>query len=1479
MNNSNVGAVMVVGGGIGGIQASLDLAESGFKVFLVEHQAGIGGRMAQLDKTYPTNDCSTCIFSPKMLQVAQNPNIELLSYSDVEEVRGWEGHFKVKVRQKARYVLPERCKGCGDCAAACPECLPNAFDENMSDRAAIYRLFPQTVPQAFVIDKMDRPPCVQACPAHVNVQGYVQLVRKGKYHEALELIYESVPLPGVLGRICPHPCEQSCRRAEKDQAVSICALKRFVTDRADYSILRVPTITPRDEKVAVVGSGPAGLAAAYFLALDGLQVTIFESQDLLGGWLRMGIPEFRLPRAVLERDIQRILSLGITVKTNCTLGVDFDLDDLKARGFKAIFLGVGCQKGAHIPVPGVYSEGVMQGVEFLRSTALARPIGPLGKTLIIGGGNVAIDVARTALRQRADGVQLVCLESRDYMPAWEDEVKEAAAEGVVLHNSWGPVLLGSRRGRVTSATFKKCTRVFDEEGRFRPEFDEHDTMDLDCDTVLLAVGQTVDPALWLNLPGIGRTQRNTIHTSELTHSTIIQGVFAQDVFAGGDATTAPATAVQAIASAREVARSMSRYLKGEDARAGRPYKFPEDPKYRPILSLRPQRRTKGAVLSLTDRRTFREVELGLTEDEALREANRCASCGLCAECMECVKACPAEAIDHTMTDKSICVEVGTIILSTGYELIDPSKMRREFSYATAPNVLTNMEFERMLSASGPKQGVITRPSDGKHPRKIAWIQCVGSRDPHRGMAHCSSVCCMASMKEAVIAREHDPNVEPTIFYMDIRAYGKDFYPYYRRAKNEGGVRFVRSMVSRVAEHPLTHDLELCYLDENQRPKTETFDMVVLAVGLRASSGSRQLAERLGVAVAESGFCETSTFAPVHTSRPGILVAGMFQAPKDIPQTVMEASAAAGVSCRILADARNTMTTVAELPPERNVSGQKPRIGVFVCRCGINIASTVDVPEVVRKASRLPDVVYAGENLFTCSQDTQVNIRNLIEEHGLNRVVIASCTPRTHLSLFQQTARMAGLNRYLVEMANIREHCSWVHMKERDKATAKAFDLVRMAVARARRLEPVWDQQLPLVPSALVIGGGVAGMTAALNIAAQGFRVDLVEGGDMLGGNARRLFRTVKGEEVQPFLLELIDKVEKNESITVHYHARVVDVQGFVGNFKTLVSENGNEPIEIRHGAAVLATGGTEWKPDVYGYGTDSRIRTQLEMSEAMMAKDPSVVWADTTVFIQCVGSRCDERPWCSKVCCNHTVTQALALKERNPKAKVYVLYRDMTTFGLNEPYYEKCRKLGVIFIRYELEEPPRVQVGKKVMVRVQDRVVCETITVPADNLVLAAAIVPHASSKELARLFKVPMHQHDFYLEAHMKLRPVDFSTDGVFLAGLAHYPKPLDETIAQAEAAGAHAAQILARGSVEVAGSVSVIDQYLCRGCGLCAETCPFHAPQLVQVAPEVFRSEVNPALCKGCGICSVVCPTGAAQVRHFKDQQIGDMIEAALQ
>ena len=1464
-----VGAALIVGGGIAGVQASLDLAESGYKVYLVESQTGIGGRMAQLDKTFPTNDCSTCIFSPKLVTVGQNPNIELLSYSEVDDIQGAAGRFKVRIKQKSRYIRKDRCKACGDCATACPVKVPNAFDQELSKRSATYRLFPQTIPQTFVIDKVDRAPCVMTCPAHINVQGYVALISKGKYKEAVELIYQNLPLPGVLGRVCPHPCETACRRAEKDQPISICKLKRFAADQVDYSTLTIPEITPREEKVAIVGSGPAGLSAAYYLALKGYKTSIFEAAPVLGGWLRVGIPEYRLPRDVLDKEINHIVGLGVEAKTNTALGKDFTVDDLKNQGYKAVFLGVGCQKGAKLAIPGEDSTGVIQGVDFLRDAALGKKFEGIKKAVVIGGGNVAIDAARTLLRLGADST-ILYRRSRAEMPAFGEEVHAALEEGVKIQFLVAPVEVVASGGKVTGL---KAVRMElgepDASGRRRPVPVVGSEHVINADTIIPAIGQVIDPGFWDSLGGLGQTRRNTIESDKVTYATSIEGVFA-----GGDAVSGPATVVEAVAAGKEVAESIHRFINGMDLAENRPYKYPENPEYPPIPEeLKSESRAITPEIGVSDRKGFKEVELALAEEEALREANRCLNCGVCSECMECVKACPAQAIDHTMEDAFMDVEVGSVILSTGYEMIDPGKIRGEFSYGTAPNVLTNMEFERMLSASGPNAGEVRRPSDDKHPHKVAWIQCVGSRDAQKGMPHCSSICCMASIKEAVIAKEHDANIEPTIFYMDIRAYGKDFDAYYERAKNSGAVRFIRSMVSRVVEDPLTHNLQITYLDEQQKLVTETFDMVVLAVGLKTSEQSVQLANKLGIELNESRFCSTSSFEPVSTNREGIYVAGMFQGPKDIPQTVMEASAAAGASSKLLTSARNTLAVKQEFPPQRDVSGEEPRIGVFICRCGINIANVVDVPRVVEHVKTLPNVVFADEKLFTCSQDTQEQFLDIIRDHNLNRVVVSACSPRTHEPMFQLTMEKAGLNPYLFTMTNIRDQCSWVHAHDKEAATRKAMDLARMAVARARRLAPLQKSKMDVVHDALVLGGGVSGMTSALNLADQGFHVYLVEKTDKLGGNALSIERTIQGEPIAPFINGLIKKVENHSKIEVFKNASFTNLSGHVGHFKGTIL-NGNAK-DIECGVAIIATGAVESKPKEYLFGESKAVETQHSLEERIMAGDPTLKNLKNAVFIQCVGSRDEERPYCSKICCSGSVRLAGRLREINPNMNIYILFRDLRTYGLLEKFYAEARKAGVIFVRFDPESKPVCELaGDKVKVTVKDPALDRDLTIMADLVTLAAAIDPAETNKQIGQLFKVTVNSYGYFVEAHMKLRPVDFTTEGVFLAGLSHYPKPIDESIAQATAAAQRASILISQEQMTFPGVISRVDPEKCAACLTCVRLCPYGAPFI----NEDHKAEIVPALCQGCGICSSVCPGNAINLQHFRDDQVFGEIDALL-
>nr|WP_309298892.1 4Fe-4S binding protein [Desulforhabdus amnigena] len=593
---------------------------------------------------------------------------------------------------------------------------------------------------------------------------------------------------------------------------------------------------------------------------------------------------------------------------------------------------------------------------------------------------------------------------------------------------------------------------------------------------------------------------------------------------------------------------------------------------------------------------------------------------------------------------------------------------------------------------------------------------------------------------------------------------------------------------------------------------------------------------------------------------------------------MEASAAAGAAASRLASSRNTLVKAKTFPEERDVSTEPPRIGVFVCNCGVNISNVVRVPEVVEYAKTLPNVVYVQENLFSCSQDAQDKLVHVIKEQNLNRVVVAACSPRTHEPLFQETLRNSSLNKYLFEQANIRDQCSWVHAADPDAATEKAKDLVRMAVSRAALIEPLPNPSVPVNPSALVVGGGIAGMVSALTLAKQGFKAHIVEEKDRLGGHALKIHRTWKNEDVPAFVESLVQEVTANPNIQVHLKTQVKNVAGYVGNFKTTVSSNGTESQkELEHGVTILATGAHSIKPNEYLYGKNDRVFRWHDLDAAW--ESDLVKNAQSALFIQCVGSREPERPHCSKICCTFSVQKAVELKERNPNMDVYILYRDIRTYGEREDLYKEARKRGVIFIRYNLENKPVVKEGKggTLEVTVMDHILQRPITLTPDFITLATAIETRGA-EELGQMFKVPLSQDKFFLEVHMKLRPVDFATEGLFVCGLAHYPKSIDESIAQAQAAAARAATILSQKSIEVEGVVASVDEGLCRGCGKCVEVCPYGAPQLIQKSEDVVVSRIQEALCKGCGACAVACPTGAAAIRHFNDREVLSMVEAAL-
>jgi len=1520
-----VGAVLVQGGGIAGVQASLDLANAGFKVYLVEREAAIGGMMSHLDKTFPTGDCATCIVSPKLVECARNLNIEILTLSELTDLKGEPGHFKATVKRYPRYVDETKCNGCSECTNACPVQILDHFDRELGKRKAIAKHYAQATPNIFGILKNGHPPCKITCPANVNVQGYVQLVKKKEYAKAVSLIRERNPLAAICGRICTHPCESKCTRGTADDPIAIRLLKRFASDQEVQMLesgkLSLPSEkkpAPGAKKVAVIGSGPAGLTVANDLADGGFAVTVYEAQPAAGGMLRYGIPEYRLPKKVLDHEVELIRRKGVRFVFNCRVGKDISLDQLR-KDNDAVFLGAGATKGRLLGVNGENKKGVVQGIDFLREVARAsRPcalrgegVPPLrragilptreeqgqdalatnkgetpspppevrARVVVIGGGNVAVDVARTALRLGAKSVEMVSLEQRHEMPAYPEEVEATLQEGIKITNGWGPrVILGN--GSVTGIELKKCTRVFDENGRFSPAYAENERIALAADQIITAIGQTTDEEFLKHI-GVG-TQGRYFKADPVTLQTSLAGVFA-----GGDAVSGPKSVIEAVAAGKRAAESIERYLNGKDLSTAR-FESALRPVPEELLpstdDVEEKPRAQAGELPVAQRAgSFQEVETGLTEEGALAEAERCLNCGLCSECKECVEACKQNAIDHAMGERTVELEVGSVVLTTGFEEFDASR-KGEFGWGRYPNVVTSVQFERMLSAAGPFEGHVVRLSDRREAKKVAWIQCVGSRDAQCGNEYCSSICCMASTKQAMMAQDHTPGLEATIFYMDIRAHGKDFDQYYERAKNQNGVRYLKSMPSRIVQMPGTMNPRVRFVDETGKLREEEFDLVVLAVGLEPSRSAVESASRLGIELNEYGFCATKRSQPLSTSRPGVFVGGAFQEPKDIPETVMQASGAASMAMELLASARNTRTVKKKYPDEHDVTDEEPRLGVFICHCGRNIGSVVDVERVVQNIESEPSVVFATHTMFTCSDTSLSNIRTQIVEHRLNRIVVASCTPRTHEPLFRETMREVGLNPFLFEMANIRDQCSWVHSSSPEVATQKATDLVRMAIARAQGLSPLEGGTLTVDQKGLVIGGGLSGMTAALALANQGFKVHLVERTDRLGGHLHDIHHTLEDIDVAGLAASLIQQVKENKNIDVYLGMEVAEVKGHIGEFHATLSGGGKKS-EVSAGAVIVATGADRAETTKFLGGASTNVITQVELEKRIHAgRLPAGM--KNVVMIQCAGSRDEEHPYCSRICCSMAVKNALAIKAKSPETDVFVLYRDIRTYGFRETYYQKACAAGVIFLRYTPErEPvvsrassPRFEGGTpsthlKVSITSPD--FPEPIEIEADQVVLSTGIAAdRANNKRVSDMLKVPLNADGFYVEAHMKLRPVDFATEGIFLCGLAHSPKFLDESIAQARAAAARATTVLSKTQLDVSPQVSYVDQTKCISCMTCVHVCPYGAP----FCNTDGKGQIEAAKCMGCGICASECPARAIQLNHFETNQFRAMIRTLL-
>jgi len=844
------------------------------------------------------------------------------------------------------------------------------------------------------------------------------------------------------------------------------------------------------------------------------------------------------------------------------------------------------------------------------------------------------------------------------------------------------------------------------------------------------------------------------------------------------------------------------------------------------------------------------------------------------KCKACEKFCPTGAIKFDDKQKDFTIRVGSVILSSGCEAYDP-RIHDIYGYGRSDNIVTSLEFERMLSASGPYGGHLVRPSDKKEPKKIAWLQCIGSRDEHIGArGYCSSVCCTYAIKEAMLAKEHSKEpLDTAIFYMDIRTHGKDFERYFNRGKDEAGIRFVKSKISNIV--PVGDDEKqlIRYIDETGKRVEEEFDIVVLSVGLGVSKEVIDLANRIGIERDQYNFASSTSFKPVKTSLPGIFVCGAFEAPKDIPQSVIESSAAAGVAGSSLVESRWTLTKTKEIIEEIDIRGEPPRIGVFICSCGTNIGGVVDVPSVVEYARALPYVVYAEENMFSCSQDTQDIMAKAIKEKRLNRLVVSACTPKTHEPLFQETLANAGVNKYLFEMANIRNQCSWVHASDHEKATQKAKDLTRMAIAKAALQEPLIEPELEINQSALVIGGGISGMAAARMLSDQGYHTYLIEKKERLGGQARYLYETWRGEDIQQNLKGLIEEVQSDEKIDIFLNAEIKKVEGFVGNFETTMEIDGKEKI-LEHGVTIIASGAEEFKSDQYLYGKDPRVLSSLELDKKFIENDLVLKEKKSTVFIQCVGSRIEERPYCSKVCCTHSIISALKLKELNPEMDVFILYRDMRSYGLREDLYREARSKGIHFIRYDFNKELNVNINNgDLRVRFTDSTIRREMEIDSDLLVLASAIIPEKENP-LARMFKVTQNDDGFFMEAHVKLRPVDCATEGVFICGLAHAPKPVDESIAQAQAAATRGITLLAKKKIQMSGTAAKTNPMLCSSCSTCINICPYSAPSFTEEGPFAGKAEINPVLCKGCGLCVASCRSGAIQLKGFDNDQIFEQI-----
>mgnify|MGYP001051194204 CR=1 FL=1 len=844
----------------------------------------------------------------------------------------------------------------------------------------------------------------------------------------------------------------------------------------------------------------------------------------------------------------------------------------------------------------------------------------------------------------------------------------------------------------------------------------------------------------------------------------------------------------------------------------------------------------------------------------------------CIRCGECVKVCSPGAIDLDMKEEQEKIEVGAIILGFGFEPFWAQR-KGEYGFGRYANVLTSIQFERMLSTSSPTQGLPIRLSDGKKMERIAFIQCVGSRDPSCGQDHCSTICCMYATKQAMIAEDRSPELEVNFFYMDIRPMGKDYERYYERAKNEYGIEYKRCAISTIKELPVTKNLRITYVKEDGTFEEKDFDAVVLSVGFTPPQTIKGLAERMGLQLNRQGFCQTDEFNPAQTSVKGIFVGGAFRSPRDIPESVVEGSSAAAAAASFLSPYAY-IHPVKEYPAEGALSEEIPKVGVFLCHCGEELKKYLSISHLMDEAKRTREVVHIEEVGLACLPEDLDLIKRRIGEHGLNRIVVAGCSHREIRKAMEEMAKGMGFNPYLIEYANLREQCAFVHKDYPELATEKARALIQMAIERARRAQPIRKGRQKVEKKALVVGGGLSGMTASVRLAEQGYEVQLIEKKKELGGNLKESFYTLRGSNPQALLQNLIKQVENNGLIHLYSEAEVLGCEKTNGHYRTKIRHQNEEKI-LDHGALILATGGEEVTPKGYLYGEDHRVMTQRQLEKMIHLNDESLKHIHSVVMIQCVGSRDEEHPYCSRICCSHAVKNALKLKERNRGVNVYVLYRDVRTYGFYETYYHDARGKGVIFIRYDLENRPEVALRNgSLQVSLYDPAMNDRIALPADRVVLSTGIEPN-DHRELARIFDVESNPDGFFMEANPKSAPLDSVDRGKFFCGLCHSPNFIEDSISQGNAAAARAATILAKEAVEEKAYLAYVIKRLCCGCGLCVTVCPYGARVMNE---EEGKAEVIGALCQGCGSCIVACRNAASQQRNFEKEMNMAVLDAAI-